>query len=151
MDLLLAIIFIVLACFGFVLIFGAPYLPTHKQQVDLSLSLLKLKKGQLMYELGCGDGRLLNAAAKQGYKAVGYEMNPIMYVWALLNTQHHRNLVEVKFGNFWKADLSNADGVYVFLLDRFMERLDKKLSSELKSGVMLASYTFKIPGKKPEK
>ncbi len=148
MDIALIIFFLVVVCFSFVLIYGAPYLPTHKPQVEKSLDLLCLEKGQTMYELGCGDGRVLKAAAKRGYKAVGYEMNPLIYVIAVINTWKYRKLVSVKFGNFWRADLRNADGVYVFLLDKFMARLDKKLSNELKPGVRLVSYTFKIPDKR---
>lgn len=140
-----------LACFSFVLIFGAPYLPTHKHQIELSLDMLNLKKGQTMYELGCGDGRVLRRAAQRGYRAVGFELNPLLYIFARLHTYRYRDDVKVKFGNFWTADLSKADGVYVFLLDRFMAKLDEKLRSELKKNTLLASYTFKIPGKKPIK
>lgn len=137
------------ACFSSVLLFGAPYLPTHKKQIELALDLLDLKKGQTLFELGCGDGRVLLLAAKRGLQVVGYEMNPLMVVVARTVTWRHRKLVSVRWGSFWRADLSKADGVYVFLLDRFMKKLDKKLSQELRTDVMVASYAFKIPGKKP--
>lgn len=144
------IIFLVLVgCFAVVLLWGAPYLPTHKRQIGLSIEMLGLKKGDTLYELGCGDGRILIFAGRRGIKAVGYEMNPLLWIIAVIATWRYRKLVTVKFGNFWKADLKNADGVYVFLLDRFMSRLDKKLSQELRKGVKLASYTFQIPDKKP--
>ena len=143
------IIFLVLiSCFAVVLLFGAPYLPTHKHQIELSIDMLGLKKGQTLYELGCGDGRVLRHAASKGYKAVGYEMNPLLWITAIIVTWRYRKSVSVRFGNFWYADLENADGVYVFLLDKFMKRLDKKLSQELRKGVKLASYTFQIPSKK---
>jgi SAM-dependent methyltransferase len=135
--------------FSFVLLFGAPYLPTHAKQTQLSLELLNLKKGQTLYELGCGDGKVLIAAAMDGYRAVGYELNPLLFAVAWLRTLRYRKLVSVRLGNFWNADFSEADGVYVFLLDRFMHRLDAKLSRELKQGTRLVSYTFQIPGKKP--
>lgn len=140
--------FCIILCFGFVLLFGAPYLPTHKKQAHIALDLLDLKPGQTLYELGCGDGKLLILAASRGYNAVGYEMNPIIFLICWLRTWRYRKSVKVYCRNFWLADLSKADGVYVFLLDRFMSRLDRKLSSELNPGVRLASYTFKIPGKK---
>ena len=149
MDIVFWILLVVVTCFSVVLIFGAPYLPTHKKQIELALELLKLQPGESLYELGCGDGRVLRAAARKGYRAVGYEMNPLLYIIAVISTWRYRKVTSIRFGNFWNADLSDADGVYVFLLDRFMSRLDEKLSKELKKGTRLTSYTFKIPGKKP--
>lgn len=133
------------------LLFGAPYLPTHKQQVVQALDMLEIKKGDVLHELGCGDGRLLREAARRGHRAVGYELNPLVYLIARLSTWRYRKMVSVHYANFWSADLTKADAIYVFLLDRFMEKLDRKLSAEAKQGTLLASYAFKIPGKKPIK
>lgn len=138
-------------CFGGVLLFGAPYLPSHKKQAQVALDLLAMKKGQVLYELGCGDGSVMILAAKRGIKSVGYELNPVVFCVAKFRSLRYKNLMDVRYGNFWSADVSGADGVYVFLLDKFMPKLDKKLSNELKNGSHLASYTFKIPGKKPFK
>jgi len=149
MEILFIALAVVVFCFGFVLLFGAPYLPAHTSQVSIALDLLDLKPGENFYELGCGDGKVLLAAAERGWRVVGYEMNPLLYLVALTRTRRYRSTVTVYFGNFWNANLKSADGVYVFLLDRFMRRLDSKLSTELRSGVRLASYTFKIPDKKP--
>jgi SAM-dependent methyltransferase len=142
---LLAILLIL--AYGFVLLFGAPYFPSLKPHIKAALDLLNLKEGQVVYDLGCGDGRLLKAAARRGIKAVGYELNPFMFVYSWLTTRRYHKLIKVRFGNFWKADLSKADAVFVFLLDKYMPRLDQKLK---KSGrhLKLASHTFEIPGKK---
>lgn len=145
MVIYLIFIFIIL-CFGFVLLFGAPYLPTHKKQSKIALEMLDLKSGETLYELGCGDGTVLLLAESRGIKAVGYELNPILYLIAKIRCWNKKD-ISVRLGNFWDVDLSPADAVYVFLLNRFMTKLDKKLSAELKSGTKLASYTFKIPGK----
>jgi hypothetical protein len=149
MELILIFSVLILVLFGAVIFFGAPYLPTHSPQIDLALDKLDLKPGELLYELGSGDGKVLIHAAKKGYKAVGYEINPLLYAISMVRTRKYRNSIQIILGNYWKADISKADGVYVFLLDRFMERLDKKLCSELRPGTKLASYVFKIPGKKP--
>lgn len=138
----------VIVCFGLVLLYGAPYLPTHRPQAELALDMLDLKPGETLYELGCGDGKLLLLAASRGYRAVGYELNPIIFAICWLRTRKYRKSIKVYCKNFWRADLRNADAVFVFLLTRFMSRLDKKLTAELRPGTMLASYTFKIPGKK---
>jgi SAM-dependent methyltransferase len=135
--------------YGFVLLFGAPYFPSLKPHMAAALKLLDLKEGQIVYDLGCGDGRFLKAAAKAGHKSVGYELNPFVFAYAWLTTRRYGRRVKVKFGNFWKADISKADAVFVFLLDKYMPQLDAKLKNEGKEGLKLASHTFKIPGKKP--
>lgn len=142
--------FIVLL-FGFVLLFGAPYLPTRQVQAQAALDLLGLKPGQTLYEFGCGDGRVLKQAAERGLNVVGYELNPVLALFAWLYTWRYRSQVRIVWGNFWKSDLSRADGVFVFLLDRFMVRLDDKLKNQGERPFKLASFAFKIPGKKPLK
>jgi SAM-dependent methyltransferase len=140
---------LLILAYGFVLLFGAPYFPSLNRHVKAALDLLDLKKGQVVYDLGCGDGRFLKAAAKAGYSAVGYELNPFMFLYSWVTTRRYGRHVKVRLGNFWNADLSRADAIFVFLLDKYMPKLDEKLSKEAKSGLKLASHTFKIPTKKP--
>ncbi len=140
---------ILILIFGAVLLVGAPYVPTLSAQRRDALALLKLKKGLTLFELGSGDGSLLKEAAASGLNVVGYELNPILVAISRFRTLKYRRQVKIVWGNFWKADLSKADGIFVFLLDRFMEDLDKKIKKEGKPGVKLVSHAFKIPGKKP--
>lgn len=142
-----ALVFIM---FCAVVLFGAPYVPTHKKTIEDALELLALKKGQTFYDLGCGDGRTLMAAAERGIKAVGYELNPLLVLAARWRTRRYDRQVKVCWGSFWRADLSDADGVFIFLADLHMKRLDKFLSRQ-KRPLKLASNAFKIPGKKPVK
>ncbi len=144
--LIVGLVFII---FGLIPLKGAPWLPSLKAHRGAAFDLLKLKPGQVIYDLGCGDGRFLKQAAKRGYKAVGYELNPFMYFFALIITLPYRKNVKLVLGDFWKADISDADAVYVFLLDRYMKQLDDKLKGEGKKGLLLASHTFKVPNKKP--
>ncbi|HSW79066.1 MAG TPA: hypothetical protein VLF88_03570 [Candidatus Babeliales bacterium] len=134
--------------YGFVLLFGAPYFPSLKPHVKAALDLLELKEGEIVYDLGCGDGRFLKAAANKGFKAVGYELNPFMFLYSWVTTLRYGRRVKVRFGNFWKADISKADAIFVFLLDKYMKKLDEKILDSGKH-LKLASHTFKIPGKKP--
>lgn len=150
MSLFIVIVAAAVMLFGFVVLFGAPYLPTKKEQTKVALDLLDLKKGQTLLELGCGDGRVMRAAAARGIKCVGYELNPILVLIARMNTLRFRRLVTVRWGNYWKAQWPKADGIYVFLLDKYMKRLDDKIASE-HTPIKLASFAFKIPGKKPTK
>lgn len=144
--LILGLIFMI---FGLIPLKGAPWLPSLKPHRRAAFELLKLKPGQTIIDLGCGDGRFLKAAAKRGYYAEGYELNPFMYAIAWLVTRRYFKRVKLHFGDMWKADISQADAVYVFLLDKYMKQLDDKLKAEAKPGLLLASHTFKIPDKKP--
>lgn len=142
---------IVLA-YALVLPFGAPYLPTLKKQSGDALDLLNLKPGQAFFDLGCGDGRLLIAAAERELQVVGYELNPFLALIAWVRTRRYGRRVKVKWGSFWRADLSKADGVFVFLIDHFMKRLDRFLTQHSRNHqIKLVSNAFKIPGKKPRR
>lgn len=130
--------------FAGVLLKGAPYLPTLEPQIAAAFKLLELKKGQTVLELGCGDGKVLIWAAKHGYKTIGIELNPILAAIAWLRTRRYRHLVTVRIGDFWKMRWPEADGVFVFLLDRFMPKLDKRMKTYKKP---LASVAFRVPGR----
>ncbi len=144
--------FVIVLPFSLVLFFGAPYLPTRRRQSLQALKLLGLKKGELLVDLGCGDGAVLVEAAKQGIRGVGYELNPYVYIIAKIRTWRYRKLVSVKMKNFWKEQLpGDTSGVFVFLLDKYMLRLDNKLSTELTKPANLVSYSFEIPGRKKQK
>ena len=127
-------------------------MPTLKPQIAAALDLADLKPGQMLLELGCGDGRVLRAAAKRGVHGVGYELNPILVVVARLYTWRYRKQVKIVWGDFWRAEWPRTDAVFVFLLDKYMEKLDKTIVQK-QSGhkVKLVSFAFQIPGKKPVK
>lgn len=148
-DILFVIAFLVI-CFGFVVLFGAPYVPTHSRQVELGLDVLALKKGQTLLELGAGDGKVALAALNRGLKVVAIEFNPLLCIAIWFRTRKHRANIKILCGNFWTLRWPDADGVYVFLLDRYMKKLDNRITKRYKN-VKLASYIFQIPGKKPVK
>lgn len=146
------IILAVFLLFAFVVAFGAPYLPTLKPQVTDALDLLKLKKGQTMLELGCGDGRVAKAAARRGIIVVGYELNPILVIIAKLHTWRYRRLVQIKWRNYWRITWPETDAVFVFLLDKYMKKLDKKIiqqKANQKGSIKLLSFSFQVPGRRP--
>ena len=166
---LLVVAGVVFIPFGLVVLFGAPYLPAHKKAVNDALSLIKLSKQGRVLDLGCGDGKFLLAAAKKGYRCTGYEANPFIFLVAKLRLFKYKN-AKVKLANFWRVSFpEDTEVVYVFLLDRYMVKLDKKMKEEAKrlgsfdsppaggslrmtkSGLNLVSYVFKIPNKKPIK
>lgn len=148
MIILLWLLLMLIGLFSFVLLFGAPYLPTLKKQQRDALDLLGLKEGQVLVELGSGDGRMLAAAAQQGIRTIGYELNPLLALYSWLATRKYKGLVTVKWANFWKHPLPECDGIYVFLLDRFMPRLYKKITQENSKSVKVVSFAFEFPTKK---
>jgi len=138
-----------LICFGGVVLVGAPYLPTMRPQIRAALDLAGLKKGDTLLELGCGDGRVLLAAAREGYNAVGYELNPVLAAVAWLRTRRYRRQVRVIWGDYWRTDWPPAEAVFTFLITRYMPKLNKKLMQSPHKPVKLVSHAFKIPGQKP--
>lgn len=137
--------------FTFVIAFGAPYLPTLKDRVPEAIELANLKPGQTLLELGSGDGRVLIAAAKKGIKSVGYELNPLLVVYSKVKTIKYRKNIKIIWGNYWKKQWPKADGIFVFLLQPYMEKLDKRIVQDFPKGIKLVSFAFTIPDKKPTK
>ncbi len=95
---------------------------------------------------------MLLLAAKQGLRCYGYELNPVLWVISKIRTLRYHKNVTIYCRSFWGARLpKTTKGIYTFLLDPYMQRLDQKLTKELKFDTKLVSYTFQIPGKKVEK
>lgn len=149
MTILIIFIAVMLVAFGGVLLFGAPYLPTMKAQVEAALELADLKKGETLLELGCGDGKVCLAAARKGYQVVGYELNPLLVLIARLKTFKYRRNVRIIWGDFWRAKWPEAVAIFVFLLPKYMKKLDTKVIQYKHKPVKLVSFAFQIPDKQP--
>lgn len=134
--------------FGFVVFVGAPYLPTLPKQVDTGLDLLGLEKGQTLLELGSGDGIVLKKAAQRGLQVIGIELNPLLVGIAYLRCWRYRKQVTIIWGDYWRVTWPYSDGMYVFLLDKYMKKLDKKvIQYSYGKKYALVSNAFKIPQK----
>ncbi len=142
---------VVFVAFSFVIAFGAPFLPTLKDQVPKALKLINLQPGQTLLELGSGDGRILAAAADKGIYAIGYELNPLLVVYSWLRTRKYGKKVKIIWGNYWTKQLPECDGIFVFLLNPYMEKLDKKIIQDCGKSVKLVSFAFQVQSRKPAK
>lgn len=135
--------------FGLVVFVGAPYLPTLSDQKKAALELLALKPGQTLLELGSGDGTMVLAAAQAGLHVVGYELNPILVLISRYRTRKYRRQVRIIWGNYWSKTWPPTNAIYVFLLDKYMKKLDKKIIQTYPGQkIKLASLAFKIPDRK---
>lgn len=148
-NLALILTAVLFVCFVFVIAFGAPFLPILKPEVPKALDLIDLKPGQTLLELGSGDGRILIEAAKRGIHSVGYELNPLLVIYSWIKCWKYRKLIKVVWANYWWKKMPPADGIFVFLLQPYMEKLDKKIIQECSNPVKLVSFVFYIPNKKP--
>jgi hypothetical protein len=146
---LMLIILVLVICFAGVLLFGAPYLPTLTPQVTAALELADLKPGDTLLELGCGDGKVMVAAARQGITVVGYELNPLLVVVCWLRTRRYRKQVTIVWGDFWRQEWPPAEAIFVFLLPRYMSKLNKKVMQYKHKPVKLISFAFTIENRQP--
>ena len=126
---------------------AAPYVPTRKRDVARFLKLAGIRKGQIVYDLGCGDGRLLVAAAKEGARAIGYEMSLLNYLFCIF----FRRGIKVKLRDFFKGDFHDADVVYMFLMPKALDKIGKILTPQMKHGSRIISYVWPINGLTAEK
>jgi len=157
---MLDILFLIFNIFFLILIFfltlafltGAPYVPTKNQTANKMLEFSDLKPGMKLYDLGSGDGKLLFMASYFGAKAVGFEINPLLVILTNIKSFLKRDKNTVAYWkNFWKADFSDADAVFVYLLPWRMQELEKILIKNLKKGSLVISNSFIFPNLKIEK
>lgn len=154
MTIIIIILGIIILCFGLVVLFGPPYLPTMRTQIDTALDLLNLQPGQTLLELGSGDGRVILAAAVRGWNVVGIELNPILALYSRIITWRYRKQVTIICGNVWSVHWpKNVDAIFTFMLQRQMQKLDGSILAWQKEQggktIQLASFAFYIPGREP--
>ncbi len=133
----------------------APWVPSRKKDVLRALQLASPKKGDVIYDLGCGTGTVVLLAAKlYPIKAIGIEMAfPLYLICKIRSLFYNKKAGAIKFinKNLFKSDLSDADIVYVFGMPSVLsKRLRPKLETELKPGTKIVSYVFPIEGWDPE-
>lgn len=132
----------------------APYVSSPHNVVERMLELCGVSESKVVYDLGCGDGRILVAAAKNhNAHAVGVELSP---KWAQVATDAAveagvQDRVRVLQQDMMEADLSQADIVTLYLISEANEILRPKLEKELKPGACVVSHDFEIDGWKPRK
>jgi SAM-dependent methyltransferase len=131
-----------------------PYVPTTEPAVQAMLNLANVKKTDVVYDLGCGDGRIVIAAAnKYGARGVGIDINPVRIDEAKANARKAglESLVRFEENDLFLADIHEASVVTLFLLSDVNLKLRPKLLRELKPGTRIISNTFDMGDWKPDK
>ncbi len=131
-----------------------PYVPTTDEAVQAMLKLANVTKSDIVYDLGCGDGRIVIAAAKTyGARSVGVDIDPVRIQEAKENAKKAgvEDLVRFEENDLFKADFHEATVVTLFLLPNVNLRLRPKLLAELKPGTRIVSNTFDMGDWKPDK
>jgi len=129
-----------------------PWVPTRDELLDFVMKLARVRTDDIFYDLGCGDGRVVIKAVKEGArKGVCVEINPVLVEKAKENAKSENVLDRIEFLNedFFKIPLSDATVVYMYLLTSVNRALRPKLESELKDGTRIVTLDFEIPGWKP--
>jgi SAM-dependent methyltransferase len=130
------------------------YVPTPHEVVDDMLRLANVHKGDVLYDLGSGDGRIAIAAAKKyGIKAVGIDIDPERIREATENARKAgvTNLVQFRQEDLFKADFRDATVVTLYLLPDLNVKLRPRLWDELKPGTRIVSHQFDMGTWKPER
>ncbi|MGD0499551.1 MAG: class I SAM-dependent methyltransferase [Bryobacteraceae bacterium] len=131
-----------------------PFVPTTDEAVQAMLKLADVKSTDVVYDLGCGDGRIVIAAAKTfGAHAVGIDINPVRIAEAKDNAKKAgvENLVRFEENDLFQADIHEASVVTLFLLSSVNLKLRPKLLQDLKPGTRVVSNTFDMGDWKPDK
>ncbi len=127
----------------------APYVNSPEHAVEKMLDMAHLKRGETLYDLGCGDGRILIAAAeKYRVKAVGIEISDHLAKRASENVKKAglQERVKVVHGNFMQTNLKEADVVTLYLATAANESLRPNLERYLRPNTRVVSYDYPIPG-----
>ena len=131
-----------------------PYVPTREEVVAGMLKLGGVKAGDVVYDLGCGDGRIvITAAQKFGTRGVGIDINPQRIREAEENAKRSGVTDKVKFieQDLFEAKISDASVVMLYLLPSVNLKLRPKLLADLKPGTRIVSHSFDMGDWKAEK
>jgi tRNA G37 N-methylase Trm5 len=129
------------------------FVPTPHEVVDKMLEMADVRPGEVVYDLGCGDGRIPVAAAKKfGVKAWGFDINPVRVKESLETVAKNnvKHLVTIKQADVFELDLSKADVITLYLLPQLNVKLIPQLD-KLKPGSRIVSHDFNMEGVRPKR
>ncbi|MCS7045582.1 MAG: 50S ribosomal protein L11 methyltransferase [Gemmataceae bacterium] len=129
------------------------FVPTPQEVVERMLELADVRPGEVVYDLGCGDGRIpVTASKKYGVRSWGFDINPVRVKESLENVErnHVQHLVTIKLQDIFELDLSKADVITLYLLPQLNVKLIPQLD-KLKPGSRIVSHDFNMEGVRPKR
>jgi hypothetical protein len=137
-----------------VLIGGAPFVPTRKKWLGDAMKLAAVGKGDVVVDLGSGDGAVLKAALDSGAKrAVGYEINPLLVMWSRWRLRRFGKRAKIKNSDFFKTKLpADTTVIYLFQVEKVLRKIPaliERQRAELTAGKLrVVCFGAEIPGRK---
>lgn len=132
---------------------GSPYVPIKPERLETITQFIK--PDDRVADLGAGDGRILTEAINRGAaRAAGWELDALVYAigrWHLFRSNADQIKINYHFGDFWHADLSNFNVIYVYQMTKHLGAFKTKILPQLKKGTLIISPDYKIPGLKLHK
>ena len=127
---------------------GSPYARTKIRQIEQMFEVAGVKPGELVLDLGSGDGSVLIAAGRRGARAVGVEINPFFVWYSRWRIRRHGlpHLVSIVRADLFAYPVDRADVIFLFLVPDTLRRLSDKFVKEAKPGCRIVSNLFSIPG-----
>jgi SAM-dependent methyltransferase len=128
---------------------GAGYDPAPMDKVHKMLEMANVTSDDTVFDLGCGDGRVLIKAAKiYGAHGVGIEIDHFrfLFAWLMVLATRQSRKVKIVFGNFFTKDIGGATVIVLFLYGPTNNRLKEKLRRELRPGTRIVSYVWEFEG-----
>ncbi|KAL7879958.1 hypothetical protein SRHO_G00022120 [Serrasalmus rhombeus] len=128
-----------------------PFVPATSTQVRNVLDVLRARSGTLV-DIGSGDGRIVIAAAKQGFHSVGFELNPWLVWYSRYRAWREGVHLHTSFhiSNLWKVSFAQYSNVVIFGVPQMMEQLEAKLQSELQTSAKVVACRFPFPTWTPD-
>ena len=133
--------------------FGSPFVPSGRKIVRKMIALAEIKKNEIVFDLGCGDGRIVFEAEKTGAECFGIEIAPPVWILAQIRKFVSRGKSKIILGNLFsqKEELKKADVIFLFLLPSVMEKFHRDVFPHLKREVRIVSHAFNFKNLAPTK
>lgn len=130
-----------------------PFVPTSVESVKTIAEFAQYENGQKALDLGSGDGRVVIALAKLGFRTDGYELREELVKKAKgkISDLHLQEKARIIQQNFWDADLSVYDLIFIYGMNSIMARLEEKIQREARPGAKVLSHVFRFPHLSPKK
>ncbi len=144
-------VFVLVLTFVFTIWARVPFVPTPRKTAQTMLEAAHLNGNETVYDLGAGDGRLLIMAkrAYPGIRAIGFEIVPVVWLLGCMRVLLSGKKVDIRWGNALKANIGDADCIFLYLISGLMPKFEEKFVRELKPGARVISHAFPLPNRTP--